>query len=448
VIFLAIWYLEVRIYMDPIYAGILGVVLLMGMLLLRIQIFAAMGIAGAFGYFMITGTFVGTRSLIISTAHAVSSSYDFFIIPLFILLGAVVYESGMGLSIYECLFRWFSKLRAGIGIGTMIAVAIFSAVSGSSLASAVTFSKISAPEMVRRGYKPGLACGIVAAAATQDALIPPSGLLVMYAILTEQSIGKCLIAGFIPGFLSVFLYSMLLLILAKAKPLWFAPGVTFSIKEKLQSLRGAWQIPLLAILVLGCIYTGITTPTEAAAAGSFLAIVLGLILVGFKGLKLPQSLRATATSSTMIFGILIGAFIFGSFFSVTRIPNLIIEAVITSGISKGVVLLIIIGIYTGLGMFMSVLAMLVVTMPVFFPLITSLGYDPIWFGVIAVKMCGVGMLTPPVGLCVYAVKGTVGELATIEEIFKCSNLFLLCDYICLVLLIFFPEIALFLPNRM
>jgi C4-dicarboxylate transporter DctM subunit len=434
--------------MDPTIIGILAVVFLIAMLLLRVQIFVAMGITGALGFFMITGSLSGARAIVIGAAHSVASAYDFFIIPLFILLGAIVYESGMGFSIYETMYRWFSRLPAGLAIGTAIAVAIFSAVSGSSMASAITFSKISVPEMVKRGYKPRLAAGIVAAAATQDSLIPPSGLLVLYAILTEQSIGKCLIAGLIPGFLSVFLYILLLLVLKKVRSQWFGPGPTFSMKEKMQSLKGAWQIPLLAILVLGAIYTGITTPTEAAAVGTFLAFVLGAILVGFKRLHLRASLHSAVTSSTMIFAILIGAFIFGNFFAITRIPNIIANAAAMSGLSKGMILLMVIAAYTILGMFMSVAAMLVVTMPIFFPLITALGYDPIWFGVIAVKMCGIGMLTPPVGLCVYAVKGTIGELATIGDVFKGSNLFLLMDYICLVLLILFPDISLFLPNHM
>jgi tripartite ATP-independent transporter DctM subunit len=302
--------------------------------------------------------------------------------------------------------------------------------------------------MIKKGYHKGLACGLIAGAATQDSLIPPSGLLVLYAILTDQSIGKCLMAGFLPGFLSCFLYIGLLLVIAKVKPEWMPKGSVFTTKEKIESLRGAWQIPLLAVLILGAIYTGICTPTEAAAVGTFMAIVLGLLVVGVKKLRLPQGLRGTISSATMIYAILIGAFMFSSFMSVSRIPTMLSEMIKAAAISKELVMLIIIVIYTILGMFMSAVAFIVITMPIFFPIVVSLGYDPIWYGIIVAKMAGIGMLTPPVGLSVYAVKATVGDTAKLDEIFRGAMLFCIMDYVCLILLFLFPEIATFLPNMM
>lgn len=434
--------------MEPSLIGIIGVVALVVTLFLGFHVAVSMGIVGIVGFWMITGNVLATGSFAVSTAYSVASSDDFIVLPLFMLLGAIILTSGMGNSIYEAVYRWLSRLPAGLAISTTVAVAIFSAVSGSSLACAITFSKVSIPEMIKRGYDKAFSAGLVAAAATQDSLIPPSGLLVLYAILTEQSIGKCLMAGFLPGILSILLYIVVILILKRVKPRWFGMAPSFSMKERMESLKGAWQIPLLAVLVLGATYTGVTTATEAAAVGTFMAIVLGIGIVGLRRLKIREGLITTITSSGMLFAIIIGSFIFGGFLNITRLPPKLSELVAMAGLSKWIIFLIIIGIYTILGMIMSATAFLVATMPIIFPIITSLKFDPIWFGVVAVKMCGIGMLSPPVGLCVFATKGAVGELVKLEDIFRVAILFLIADYICLILICFFPDIVLFLPDRM
>lgn len=435
--------------MDPVVVGYLGIGILLIMILFGVHVFVAMGLTGFVGFWLITGNLEGSFAHVTTTAYAITSTYEFSVIPFFIILGFVVYESGMALSIFDAMYRWIGRLPAGLAIATTLAVAIFSAVSGSALASAVTFSKLAIPEMVKKGYNRGLACGLVAAAATQDALIPPSGLLVIYAVLTEQSIGKCLMAGLIPGFFSLFMYVLMFLFIEKIRPnLMPRATTTFTLKEKLEILKGAWQIPLLAVLVLGAIYTGVCTPTEASALGAFMAMILGVFIVGFKKLSLRQGLKSSIISTTMIYAIIVGAFIFGGFLAVSRIPIQISSLIGAYGINKEMVLLIIIVIYTMLGMFMSSGPMIVITMPIFFPIIKSLGYDPIWFGVIVVKMAGIGMLTPPVGLSVYAVKGSVGDLTTLGDIFKWAVIFLIMDYVTLLFLIFFPSISLFLPSMM
>lgn len=434
--------------MEPALVGLLGILALIVMLFLGFHVATTMGIIGALGFWIISGTFQGATSFAISTAFSVGSSYDFMIIPLFMLLGAVLYKSGMASTIYEAVYRFISGIPAGLAIATTVAVAIFSAISGSSLACAVTFSKVSIPEMVERGYNKGFAAGLVAAAATQDSLIPPSALLVMYAILTEQSIGKCLMAGLVPGVLSIVLYIALILTMKKVKPQWFGTAASFTWKEKVESLKGSWQIPLLAVLVLGIIYTGLTTATEAAAVGTSLAIILAAFVVGLRGIKMRDSLRTTLSSSGMLFAILIGSFIFGNFLNVSRIPAALSQFIAAAGLSKWVIFAIIMGVFTILGMIMSSVAFVVATMPIVFPIVKSLGFDAIWFGVITVKMCGIGMLTPPVGMTVYATKGAVGERIKLEEIFKGAIPFLIPDYICLALMCVFPDIVLFLPNRM
>lgn len=251
-----------------------------------------------------------------------------------------------------------------------------------------------------------------------------------------------------PGFLSIILYIGLIFVLKKRRPKWFGGSRTFTMKEKLESLKGSWQIPLLAVLVLGATYTGITTATEAAAVGTFLAIALGCIMVGPKRMEIRESLRITISSSGMLFVILMGGFIFGGFLVISRIPSKLAEFVIAAGLSKWVIFLIIIGLYTILGMIMSSVAFVVATMPIIFPIATSLGFNPIWFGVVTIKMVGIGMITPPFAMSVFATKGAVGESIKIEEIFKGSIPFLIPDYICLILICIFPDIALFLPNNM
>ena len=434
--------------MEPLTVGLIAIGLLLTMIFIGFHVFVAMGLVGLLGFYFITGNWPGAGALAASTAYSVGATYEFSVIPLFILLGMVIYESGMGTSIYDAMYRWVGRLPAGLAVATTFAVAFFSAVSGSSLACAVTFSKLAIPEMVKRGYHKGIACGLIAGAATQDSLIPPSALLVIYAILTEQSIGKCLMAGMLPGILSCLLYVVAEVILATIKPEWMPKGPIFTMKEKLESLKGAWQIPLLAVLILGAIYAGICTPTEAAAVGTFMAMVIAVFAVGISRLKLPQSLRNTGMTSAFLYAVLIGAFIFGSFMAVSQIPAEMSHIIGASGLSREMVLFIIIVIYTVLGCFMSATAMIVVTMPIFFPIVMSLGYDPIWFGIVVVKMAGIGMMHPPVGLCVYAVKATVGDLVTLGDVFKGGLIFLLMDYISLFFIIYFPWLSLYLPNMM
>ncbi|MFH1673624.1 MAG: TRAP transporter large permease [Pseudomonadota bacterium] len=434
--------------MDPAMIGFWGIAILIVLLILGFPVFIAMAVTGTVGFYVITGNVGGAGALAAGMAYSVGSTYEFSVMPFFILLGMIVYESGTATSIYEAAYRWVGKIPAGLGIATCLAVAFFSAVSGSSMACAVTFSKIAIPQLVSKGYNKSLACGLIAGAATQDALIPPSALLVIYAIVTEQSIGKCLMAGFLPGLLSCLLYIIALVILGIYRTDWVPRGASFTMKEKVESLKGAWQIPLLAVIILYAIYSGICTPTEAAGFGTFVALVMAASLVGFKRLNLRQSLRSTVISSTMIYAILFGAFVFGSFMSVSNIPNMLSNIIKTAGLGREVVLAIIIILYFVMGCFMSPTAMVVISMPIFFPVITALRYDPIWFGIIVVKMAGIGMLTPPVGMSVYAVKGTVKDLCPLEDIFKGSMIFLIMDLITLFLLIIFPSISTILPDMM
>lgn len=433
--------------MDPIIVGIIGIAILIILLVFGFHIAICMGVAGLIGFIILNG-WQPAITLAASQAFSVASNYDYSVIPLFMLMGLAVYTSGLANDIYDAMYRWFGKLPGGLMIATTFAAGIFGAASGSSIAAAVTFTKIAVPEMMKRGYHGGLACGAVAAAGTQSAMIPPSGLMVLYAILTEQSIGKCLMAGLLPGILSNLIYVGMVFGMALWKPKLLPRGASFSRKEKLRSLKNIWTIPLIGIIVLGGIYIGFFTPTEAAGIGAFMAILVSIISVGFKKAKIWDSLVNTLGPSVMIFTILIGAFIFGSFLATSRVPIQIAEIATGSGLSRFWILIIIIVMYFILGTFMSSTAMVVITMPVVFPIITSLGYDPIWFGVIIIKMCEIGVITPPVGLNVYAVKGAIGESVKLEDIFKGTFPFLLMDILTLAILIAFPSISLLIPKAM
>ncbi len=436
-----------RLKMEPVTVGFLAILILLVLLALGFHIAVCMGTAGIIGFSILMG-WQPAMSLAASQAFAVCSNYSYSVIPLFMLMGLIVFSSGLANYIYEAMYRWFGRLPGGLMIATTAAAGVFAAASGSSIAGAVTFAKISVPEMIKRKYHGGLACGSVAAAGAQSALIPPSGLMVLYAIITEQSIGKCLMAGLLPGILSNFLFIVMVFSIAIYKPVLLPRGPVSSMKQKVDSLKMAWPAPLIVVLVLGGLYLGVFTPSEAAGIGVFLAFLVALFTVGLKKINLGQALRQTLSATVMIFTILIGAFIFGSFLAISRLPAVAVEFVTISGIDRIWVLLLILLILLIMGTFMSSTAMVVLIMPVAFPVIVSLGYDPIWFAVITIKMVEVGVITPPVGLNVYAVKGAVGDAVSLVDIFKGIVPFLIMDFITIGILIAFPSISLLLPNAM
>lgn len=433
--------------MEPITVGVVCIGILLVLLIFGFHIAICMGVAGLIGFTILTG-WQPAMTLAASQAFSVCSNYDYSVIPLFMLMGLVIYTSGLAYKIYDAMYRWFGRLPGGLMIATTFAAGVFAAASGSSIAAAVTFAKIGVPEMMRRKYHGGLACGAVAAAGTQSAMIPPSGLMVLYAIITEQSIGKCLMAGLLPGILSNLIYVGMVYCLAVWKPNLLPRGPSSTMKEKLTALKTVWAIPLIGVVVLGGLYTGFFTPTEAAGIGAFAAIAVAMISVGFRRVKIWESLTSTLGASVMVFTILVGAFIFGSFLATSRLPIELAEVATGSGLSRFWILLMILAMYFIMGTFMSSTAMVVITMPVVFPIITSLGYDPIWFGVIIIKMCEIGVITPPVGLNVYAVKGAVGDAVTLQDIFKGTAPFLAMDILTLAILIAFPSISLLIPNAM
>lgn len=332
-------------------------------------------------------------------------------------------------------------------MATVGACGAFAACTGSSIAGSVIMGRVASPEMKRHKYDPALATGSIAAGGTVGILIPPSIAFVMYGIMTDQSIGKLFIAGIIPGVLEILSYMIVIYILCKRNPLKGPPGPRTSFKERVVSLRGVWGMLILFMLVLGGIYQGFFTPTEAGAVGAFGALVIALARKRLNGQNFLDSLLEAGLTTAMIFAIFVGAFIFGYFLTVTKLPIELAGLVTGFPLNRYVILGFILVFYLFLGCILEPASMIVITIPIIFPIVVNLGFDPIWFGVIMVRVCEMGMITPPVGMNVFALSGVVKDVP-LYTIFRGIFPFLLADICHVALLIAFPQIALFLPSMM
>jgi tripartite ATP-independent transporter DctM subunit len=366
---------------------------------------------------------------------------------MFILMGSFAYHIGLSSDAFFAAQKWVGHLPGGLAIATMAGGAVFAAVSGASVASAAAFGKIAVPEMRKYGYDPGIACASVVAAGTLSPLIPPSIMLIVYGISTEQDVGKLLIGGALPGLLSALNYSLMIILWGKLRPQLVPAFPVSSWRERWKGLKATWAVLMLIVIVIGGIYSGLFTPTEAGAVGAAGTLVLGFMRRRLTKRIIWDSLIDGARTSSMIFIIVIGAFIFVQFLAYSRVPIGISEYIVGMDVPPIVVLILICCMYLILGCFMEGFGMLLLTIPFIFPTTQSLGYDPIWFGVIVVKLIEIGMITPPVGLNLFVVKGTVPDVP-LETIIRQSIPFVLTDFLTLALLIAFPQIILVLPNMM
>lgn len=412
-------------------------------------VFAALGLAGVTGIIMIEDTtFVLNRLKAFS--YSQSASYLLTVIPLFILMGAFAHHAGIGQKLFSVARKWVGHRPGGLAMASILTCAGFAATSGSSVATAATVGSVAIPEMRRAGYDPRLSAGAVAAGGVLGVLIPPSVLLIFYAALTEVSAGKMLVAGVLPGILSTFVF--ILGIWAISSRLGKANVIlpTASWTTRLASLGDAWQVILLFLVVLGGIYLGFVTPTEAGAVGAFVAFAMLLCSRQARpslGSKLSESFRSTVTTTVMILMTMIGAGIFSYFLSLAQIPQAIAQAVTAADVPPLAVIFLLLCIYFPLGMFLDAFSMLVITLPIMYPTVVSLGFDPIWFGILCVKMCEIGLITPPVGLNVYVIAG-IDRNTPLEQIFRGAWWFVGMEIISTLLLFFFPVIVTWLPDTM
>lgn len=406
---------------------------------LRMPIALAMGAAGFIGFGLIVA-FDPAVSILESGAFETMSDYSFSPIPMFILMGVFASKARMSAELFYGAKTLFGSWRGGMALAAVSSCGIFSAISGSSLATAASMSKVALPEMKKHGYAASLATGTLAAGGTLGIMIPPSIALLLYGLLTEQSVGDMFIAGIIPGLLGLFLYMAAIAVTVALKPDLATPGEATSFREKMAGLKGLVPFGGIFALIIGGIYGGIFTPTEAASVGAAGTLIIALVR-GMNWHDFIDAIQETLVVSTMIFFMVIGADIFGYFLSVSRISFTLVEWVTTFNLSPFMVLMFILLLYIILGMVMDSIAMLLLTVPIVFPMAMQAGFDPIWFGIITVITVEVGLITPPIGMNVFVIK-SVTEDVRITEIFKGVIPFIISDVVRLALLIAFPVLAL------
>ena len=430
--------------MNPVIIGIIGIFILILIFMLSMPVGFAMAFVGLAGFCYLVSPQAGL-SLLARDVFTTFSSYTLTVIPMFLFMGSIAYVAGMSRRLYDASYTVFGQMRGGLLMATIIGCAGFAAICGSTSATAAAMGRVSLPEMKRYNYDDSLATGSVAAAGSLGILIPPSTIFIVYGILTEQSVGKLFIAGVLPGVLLASLFLAVVLIVCSIKPNLAPPGEPTSYKDKIAGLIGISEMLALFVLVIGGLFLGWFSPTQAGAAGAAGALLIGLARrqLNWSGFLFAVKDTIKVTCEVMI--IVTGAVIFGHFIAVTKIPLVLTDWVAGLSLPTAAVMGLIVLMYLLGGFFMDALALITLTIPIIYPLILSLGFDPIWFGVIVVLVTEMGVITPPVGINVYVIKG-IAEDVSLETIFKGILPFLAALIVAVIILIAFPQIATFLPN--
>jgi len=421
------------------------------LVLLGVRIGYASGVIGLVGLVALRGWEAGS-GLAGALAYSEVSHYSLSVLPMFILIGFLAYFAGLTQGAFAAARAWFGWLPGGLAVATVFATAGFAAVSGASTATAAVFSRVAIPEMLKYGYERRLAAGVVAAGGTLASLIPPSAILVIYAIIVEESVGALLLAGFIPGAISAVVYAGVIVFRCTLWPQLGAPIKGVTMAERFSATPGALPILMVIAIILGGIYTGWITPTETGAAGAAVIFILALMRKAFTGQgmtrsDLAEALMETSKITVMIFTIIWGVLIYVRFLGFTGLPGAFADWIAHLEVPRMVIFLFILGVYILLGMFMDGIGMLLLTLPVVYPAIIALDFNPIWFGIILVKMIEVGLVTPPIGLNCFVVNGVRPDIP-LSEVFKGIWPFVVADLITVGFLIAFPGIVLYLPETM
>jgi C4-dicarboxylate transporter, DctM subunit len=432
--------------MSPFTIGLIFIGILLVLLFLRMPVGLVMALVGFVGFAYITKV-EGAYGLLRIVPISVTASYDFSVIPLFMLMGSLAYHSGLSQDLYYGAHKFVGDLPGGLAIATILACSGFAAVSGSTLATAATMGMVALPEMKKYHYDSSLATGAVSSGGSLGILIPPSSILIIYGIITEQSISRLFISGIFPGLLLVSLFIIAIYVQVKMNPELAPPSGKIPFIEKLKSIKYMWPVLALFFVIIGGLYVGVFTATEAAGVGAFGTLLAGLLKKRLTRQKLIAALLEAMRSTTMIFVIIIGAMIFGYFLTVSRVTSELASLIAGFHVSRYVILVGIIVMYMIFGCLMDTMAMVLLTVPIFYPLIITMGFDPIWFGIIMVLISEMGVITPPIGMNVYVVHGIAKEVPMFT-IFRGVMPFFIMMILCTVLLIIFPQIALFLPNIM
>src|SRR5881397_3380380 len=436
--------------MSTDFIAVGGFVILFVLMLLRVPVGMAMGLVGVVGYSLIAGGGPALK-LIGQTSMRTVTDYTFGVIPMFMLMGAFVSVSGVSRELFRAANACVGHLRGGLGMATVLACGGFAAICGSSVATAATFSTVAYPEMRRFGYPQSFATGVIAAGGTLGAMLPPSTVLAVYGIITEQDIGKLFIAGIIPGILAMTMYMLTIAMIGWFRPGFLPTGPQTKWRDRFAGLKNIWAPVLLFIFVIGGLY-GLPflprfTPTEAGGVGATGAFLIGVFTGRLDKDKILASLLQATRTAAAVFTVLIGALIFGYFLTVTQTPQKVTEFLTGLGLGPYGILALIMVMYLVLGCLMDAMAMIILTVPIIFPVITHLGFDPIWFGVIIVMTVELGLIHPPVGMNVFVIKSVVKDVS-FSTIFRGVIPFVVTDLVRLVILILFPLLATWLPTRM
>jgi C4-dicarboxylate transporter DctM subunit len=429
---------------NPSTVGMLGIALLLFLFLIRMPVAFAMALVGVLGFWFLAGS-EPAFGILAQDIFETFSSYPLSVIPMFILMGSFAFASGISQRLYKTTYAWFGSLRGGLTIATVLACAGFAAISGSTAATAATMGKIALPEMRKYGYDNTLSTGTVAAAGALGILIPPSTILIVYGILIEESIGKLFIAGILPGIILSLFFVATVAILCIRKPELGPPGEPTSLKNKFRATLGIIEATILFLLTIGGIFLGWFSPTQAGAIGAGGALVIGLIRRQLTWRQFIESGKDGLFTSCMVLFIIMGATVFGHFMAISNIPFIIADWTANLPLSPNIIMAIIIFMYFIGGFFMDSMALVVVTIPIFFPVVMELGFDPIWFGVIVVLVAEMGVITPPVGVNVFVIKGIAPDVP-LHVIFRGIFPFLGALILLTILLMIFPGLATFLPS--
>jgi tripartite ATP-independent transporter DctM subunit len=425
----------------------IGFMSLFILMLLRVPVGIAMGVVGVLGFGYLNGDIGPALKILAQSPIRTATDAEFAVIPLFLLMGAFASASGMSRELFRASNTFVGHLRGGLGIATIAACGGFAAICGSSVATAATFSKVAYPEMRQHGYPQSFATGVIAAGGSLGIMIPPSTVFAVYGLITEQDIGKLFIAGVIPGLLAVAMYIITINIIAFLRPSYLPKAPRHSWSERLESLRDIWAVVLLFLFVIGGLYAGMFTATEGAGMGAAGAFIIAVLRRKLSRADFWRSLIESLRTTASVFTILIGALIFGYFLTITQTPQKVTEFLTGLGVGPYGVLILIMLMYLALGCIMDAMAMIILTIPIVFPVIKTLGFDPVWFGVIIVMTVELGLIHPPVGMNVFVIKSVIKDVK-LSTVFYGVMPFVLTDILRLAILIIFPILATWLPSHM
>ncbi|MBU0724063.1 MAG: TRAP transporter large permease [Alphaproteobacteria bacterium] len=415
------------------------------MVFMGVRVYIAASFVGLVGLIAMIGWEAGA-GIVGTIPHSKAVTYTLSVLPMFILIGFLAFHAGITQSLFDAARKWFGFLPGGLAVASVFATAGFAAVSGASTATAAVFSRVAIPEMLRAGYSKTISAGVVAAAGTLATLIPPSAILVIYAIIVEESVGRLLLAGFIPGMVSALIYVGIILVWAKIDPKVGPPIKGYTWSDRIKSVPGTFPVISVVLIIFTAMYLGWATPTEAGALGAFVVFLMALA----KGMKidaLKESLLETAKLTVMIFSLIWGVLIFVRFLGFAGLPEHFTNFITSLPYEPWVVMLMILLAYAVLGMFMDAIGMLLLTLPVVYPAVMALGYDSIWFGIVVVKMAEVCLVTPPIGLNCFVVSAVRPDIP-VSTVFRGVGPFVIADFLTIAVFMIWPEVITWLPQTM